>query len=191
MEKYKSLQDFLQQKGVSSQTPMPDIVALKKAYWKEKRKLYYQIEKQRERRINITLSNQEYALVKRSADLHGERVTPHAKAQLLAQLNKSVLLPNEDAIFDLIAEINAIGNNINQVVHTMHAVRAYHDMNRYNELLVGVRQYQKRIETYLKNPPDLYEALEKDLMQNPHHEHKLQQLLHQIQTNKSKDDNQE
>lgn len=190
MPKYESLQDFLQQNGVTGQTTDDRVADLKKKYWKEKRKLYQQIEKERDKRINLTLTAKEYRMVQRAALAKGKRVTPFVKEALLARLGKKPLLHQEDVFLDLIAEINSIGNNINQVVHMMHAIRAYHDVEKYQALVALVRQYQRQIEQHLNDAPDLYTALEQDLMESPNTSERIkqvQQVLDSVQK-KGEDD---
>jgi hypothetical protein len=81
------------------------------------------------RRVNVTLSPQEYERIQINAVLYGERVTSHLKRCALAFLNTDCLIPPDVGrrLDSLLVVMRSIGNNVNQLARYSHEMRVVLD----------------------------------------------------------------
>ena len=76
---------------------------------------------EKRKRVNLSLSDQEHELFLRHADKKGEKLSAFIKKLAFSQLKKqNKYIPTDEeqqSLNDLVNNLRAIGNNINQVAH--------------------------------------------------------------------------
>lgn len=143
--------------------------------------------KAKHKRVNITLTNEEYERVGQASSESGQKVTSFVKSTLLKEVDKVYLLPEDEKVERLILQIRSIGNNINQLTRHIHR-SGFISRDDINQLRVALKQVENRVEGEFAQPHDLLGLIEKELASNPNFSEQLSQLLAQnIGKNKSEE----
>lgn len=71
-------------------------------------------------KMSVRLTEKEYAYLKKQAGLCGLKMEPFIRKLIM---NKEIRPRPPDEYYQLIREINAIGNNINQIAHMANSQR--------------------------------------------------------------------
>ncbi|WP_291728714.1 plasmid mobilization protein [Bernardetia sp.] len=180
MMKFPTLQEYLQSKGVSKKTSKKKIEKHKETYKKLYRSHYYKTKEANQKAIKINPTFREYQLLCRVAKEHKKRVSTYVREAAIAYSKKEYIAPDESLVYDLIAELNSIGSNINQVVHQLHAIRAYNDAAHYEKLLKVVKKCKQKVNTFLTEPPEIEEVLSNYLSKNPSEKQRFLELIERL-----------
>ncbi|KPA16086.1 Bacterial mobilization domain protein [Candidatus Magnetomorum sp. HK-1] len=102
-------------------------------------------------RVNLSLNDKEKELFSRQALKRGEKVSPFIKNLAIAQLKKqNKYIPTDDenqSIKELVRNLRAIGNNINQIAHVAN-VQQKSSMINFIKLRKKVADAEKLIKDY-------------------------------------------
>lgn len=121
----------------------------------EKRRQYQeQYKKQysaKTKRVNLTLTNQEYRAFLREAKAEGMKLTSYIKQLALTSFSQQAHIPSDlkDELKTLRFTIHNIANNVNQIAHysnTVHSMTASDE----NNLLQYLKQLDDVIQSYTK-----------------------------------------
>jgi len=157
MKTFKSLQTYLNDKGVDGSTP-PEKVAEFKVEYRKEYNAHFGREK-RPKRINLSPNGEEYQKLSRCAEEAKLSVSRYVLDAAIAQSDSTLVVPNSDAIYELSRQVNAIGHNINAVVHTIHASKSYNDVSFYKDLSREVTALKKVVIDFLNEPLKLESAI--------------------------------
>jgi hypothetical protein len=119
----------------------------------EKRRQYQeQYKKQysaKTKRVNLTLSNDEYRDFLRQAK--NTKITTYIKRLALAGLHSQTVIPEnlETELKTLRFAIRNIANNVNQIAHYSNTVRSINSQGEHN-LLQHLKQLEDAVEAYTK-----------------------------------------
>lgn len=193
MKNISNLSDYLRTQGVNDSTPAEEVAVYKRAYWKAYHKHYYQERKKQQHRLTLRLTKNEYRRFKVATNDHQlGSMNTFIKQVALAYLDKGYVPRHIQGIEKLSREVNAIGNNINQVVHTIHRTRkrdqltgAYDDekvwqqlQDAYSALAQQVVAMEEKVQVYMKKPPvQLSVALSEFITAHPERVGELQELI--------------
>lgn len=185
-KEHQTLQEFLLKNGVGENSTSDTIEVLKKQYYRRYHKEYYQERKEKRKRVELRFTNQEYSVLKQKAVQEKKALATYLKEQLLHNDNIPVYLStDEKAIHQLRYEINAIGNNINQVVYAMHGMKNYHQEAHYKDLLNQIVEMRNKVQMFLTKPPKLMETLKDQLLEGKLEIGELRALLDTLEQQKS------
>jgi len=119
MDNFPSLREYLKINS-ADHLSKSDITNLRKQY----RLLYFkEYNKRRKKNITLTLRlkiNEYNKIVKFKEELKYPSLNKCIVETLLAYINQKYVFPQEESKQKLVNEINAIGTNVNQVVHKLH-----------------------------------------------------------------------
>jgi hypothetical protein len=102
-------------------------------------------------RVSATLSSEEFARLKESADAHGERVTTHLKRCAFAHLDTRYLVPPDigERLDALLAVMRGIGNNLNQLARYSNEMRYFLDTD---EVRLQLKRMHEEIRRFVVQP---------------------------------------
>ena len=117
----------------------------RKAYFKDYREKY----KSQVKRVNLTLTRDEYKQFSQAAKTENENVTAFIKALALSSLENRSHMPNDlkQELATLRFAIRNIANNVNQIAHYSNTIRAM-TMADENNILQYLKQLEDVIELY-------------------------------------------
>lgn len=187
MKKLPSLSDYLQQEGVSIETPEAKREEVTRQYWKLYHRQYYQYRKQQFKRFTLRLTMPEYERFMHHAKRHHTpdeklHLGNYIKAAALAYVEQKYVPRNTKPIESLTVQIQKVGNNINQVVHAIHRTMIRTDFSgaladkhayaylhqQYQILLKQVVDVKKEVQHYMEKPPlKLADALWELIQEQP------------------------
>ncbi len=127
---------------------------------KEYQRKYREKYKTQAKRVNLTLSKEEYRDFVRAAKSEKKKTSTYIKELALAGLENQAYVPSElqDELKTLRFAIRNIANNVNQIAHYSNIVRSVSTENE-NNLLQHIKQLEEAIYQYtegriLKNSDD-------------------------------------
>jgi len=194
MKDFISLYEFLKSYN-SNALSKQEVTELKKQY----KKLYHaEYNRRRKKPITFTLriKKQDYKRIKTmQKNLNYGSLNKFIITTLLAYIDKGYVYPQDESKQKLINEINAIGTNINQVVHKLHMHSLRMDANTetidsseenlsrilhgYKLLKITIDQLKVSIMDFINTPqPALLGIPWNELQQD---KQKLQPLIHLLQ----------
>lgn len=178
MKTLPSLQQYLDNKGVTNDT-MPDMI---EAYRKEYKRLYHRLYAQKRRqekvRFENTLTKAEYRKLKSFAKRYRRKSLNRFMLDCaFAYLENEYIDHNPELTLALGREIRAIGNNVNQVVHQLHRTRDYQNKNFYELIRDQIKTLQLVVKDFLSHPPNLKTELETLFQQIPESIHDFEHFL--------------
>lgn len=167
MKDFPTLREYLKSKQVFG-LEKAELLNLKKEY----RKLYFkEYNKRRRKHITYTLritDKQHKRLQAEKFHLNYSSLNAFIIETLFAYFDKGYVFPQEESKQQLINELNAIGTNINQVVHKlhMHSLRMYGEkgtldqskvnltriLDGYTLLKEQVDEVHKKIISFIQTP---------------------------------------
>ena len=102
-------------------------------------------------RVSATLSGEEFARLKESADAHSERVTTHLKRCAFAHLETRYLVPPDigERLDALLAVMRGIGNNLNQLARYSNEMRYFLDTD---EVRLQLKRMHEEIRRFVVQP---------------------------------------
>lgn len=168
MKTFPSLADWLSQQGSLSSKTSEEIAALKKSYWAAYHRAYHQHRKKKWKRVTLRLTPSEHQRLTDHASVRCRRINLNTaiKAWALAYLDEQYVPRNNETIEQLYQQIQKIGNNINQVVHSIHRDRKYLSMTgasgerdiqllhtKYAQLTQDVQTLKQAVQDYFSSPP--------------------------------------
>ena len=114
---------------------------------KEYQRRYREQYKSQVKRVNLTLSKEEYLLFSRAAE--NKKVTAFIKELALVTLNGQTSIPEnlKEELKTLRFAIRNIANNVNQIAHHSNAVRSI-TMAEENNLFQHLKQLEEAIQSY-------------------------------------------
>ena len=152
-----------------------------KSYMAAYRKEY----SEKNKRVNVTLSNDEFKRVKQLAESNRKKVTSFAKDLLIQEVDKVYLLPEDEKIESLILQIRSIGNNINQLTRHIHR-SGFIGPDDVNQLRAALKKIEKVVEGKLSQPDDLLSLVKNEIKTNPTFLSQLVEISKNQDTNKGK-----
>lgn len=190
-KKYISLKEFLKSKGVNSNMPKEEISALKKEHEKGYHRWYHQHKRKKEsHRFTLRLSHDEYKRLLRHADANEKKnLGEFIKKSAFSFLDKHYVRFHESSLQLHRQDVTKIGNNINQVVQSIHRMVKKQQLEGRNEsaflyedLIIQILELQKEFNQFIlqleqKPPLRLDEALYLMLLDNPEKLPALQGIL--------------
>jgi hypothetical protein len=206
MKKMPTLKEFLYQAGVNKDTPSDKVQSLKKQYSKAYQKWYQLKRKKDTLRYTLRFSKAEFSELKRMAARYAPtdlptiakkvKLAPFIKKAVLTYLSNQYLPRDEMLVRALGKDIRAIGNNINQVIQSVHRARRKNQLSgtfsddEFNSLysnyfalqsLIG--DLENRLNKFMQQPTKtLKQALEESLIDRPN---KIDQLVDYLLTLKN------
>lgn len=196
MHKFRSLSEYYQAAGITQNSSAAEITAAKKAYLKLYHQSYYQERKNRQKRFTVRMAFDEYDRLEKFTNLHGElSVNQFIKAAAFAYLDQHYIPRHPAQIEKATIAFSRIGNNINQVVRTIHQSKKYHDFMgyagapqtlqvlevRYTELVHEVESLREELRSFFSQPPQsIGTALVTYLQEDPQAIDQIQQLILQL-----------
>jgi len=149
-QKLPRLQAYLVMHGVGAHTPQVEIDALKKQYRKEYQKQYDQKRRKEKKRLEPTLSKAEYQRLKKAAKQHNYKsMSGFLLKCALAYLDQNYIPHDAELIRSYTIQVQRIGNNVNQVVHSLHYQKDYANKAAYQEIKKQIDFLQKKIGEHL------------------------------------------
>jgi Bacterial mobilisation protein (MobC) len=113
---------------------------------------------QKDKKLWIRLSAREKEKIKKIAKENGLSMTELVLLRCSGQIvvNKFDYNRYKASIHEVSREINAIGNNINQVTHAIHIcnrkdITLHHELMRFNELMVIYQESHAQLRILLKD----------------------------------------
>lgn len=163
-----SWREYLVEKGVTTDATPEYLEVLKKQYRKEYQRLYSQQRRKEKKRLEPTLTKVEYRRLKKEARRHKfTSLSGFLKHCAFAYLDKRYICHDQQLIRQYIREINAIGNNINQVVNALHISRDYGAKSYYLHLKAQVAQLKTRLKEHLHTSLPIRDELERLFTEYP------------------------
>ncbi|MCB0515549.1 MAG: hypothetical protein KDD49_05745 [Bacteroidetes bacterium] len=180
MKQLETQQEYLYRHGVGKDTPAEQVAKLKQAYRKLYRKAYH--EENKPETVTLYLTKEEKQLLFKHAKKHHLKLATFAREAVLAYVQQQYVVPDKEQYHDLIAEINAIGHNINQVVRLMHLTGQ--PAQYYDQLRIQFAELEAEVTEFTGSPPSLDEFL-RTALQDPDRKdfiiEQLKQLIHDYQ----------
>lgn len=175
MKDFPSLTEFLIEYGVNQETPKEKVEELKKTYQKSYHHYYYKLRKNREKRLETRLSFTEYRTLQKWAKRHKRKhLAPFLKEMAFAYLNETYIEKDPALTESLLLQIRRIGNNVNQVVQSMHSTRDYSNAKYYESLTSSIEEVRSEVKAFITAPPELspvmvVKYLRKYIKERPEH----------------------
>lgn len=144
----------------------------KKNYMDKYREEY----KQKTRRVNITLSLEEYSAVKSASKDAQKKVSTFVKDCVVQQTSKVYILPNNTTTENLILQLRAIGNNVNQLTRHIHRSGVI-QRSDLTQLQNQVRQVENLVHSKFSNPDDLFGLLDEQVSKSPDLIERLEEFI--------------
>lgn len=171
------LHAFLLQNGYDPTTASLEIIAQAEAEYKR----YYNREKKREYRSRdvtkqVRMTKAEATLIEQNAKRHNQTVGPFIKACTLAYLQKTFVLPDDEQVRNVVFQIRAIGNNINQLAHLANR-RQSEEVVDWVNLRQQLNQVEAIVKEILTKPPTVVGLVGSAIRANPNLILQLQQVL--------------
>jgi len=186
--KQSALSLFLKEHGVTDSTPIKQITQLKREYWKQYQKEYYQERKKKHHRLTLRLSDEEYNRLQSYAQEHQEiSFSTFIKESALAYQEQGYIPRDPNVVNELVSSVRKIGRVINQVVQSLHRMRRRTDNKKPGQIATGegkevmleklereydflvrrVGEIEQEVVRYMQSPPKkmgevLVEILQKD-----------------------------
>jgi len=146
-----------------------ELEEMRKQYRREYQRQYYYVRKERENNLVVRLSRKESRLLKYYAEKHKAKgLHSFLKEIAFSYLENKYVPRDEKHLDEMTKQLNAIGNNVNQLVHRLHQLKyeggASQELNGlhkgYKILLSQVEQLKNEVVTTLSSCPlDLRTAL--------------------------------
>ncbi len=110
-------------------------------------KQYRLANKNRTKRVSLTLSKDEYRAFARASK--GQKISPFIKACALSSLERQALIPDDikEELSTLRFAIRNIANNVNQIAHHSNLVRGITSQDEHN-LLNHIKQLEDLVMRY-------------------------------------------
>lgn len=104
------------------------------------------------KRIQLTLSPQEFADFRKTADIRGESLAGFSKKVLVSSLRKqgSISKKVEDQLRDLKLVFRSLGNNLNQIASRTNKLR-FLSFRDYNRAIKTVYEMEGKLEQFLNS----------------------------------------
>lgn len=151
-----TLKSYLLQQGVKSTTPSDIIAGHKKTFRKKYQQKYQAKRNMMQKRIEMRLSKAEYDFFLLKNKQYNRRYLGRfIKESALAYLQKEYVVVSPTTLATLIEQVKIIGNNINQCIHAMNALKAHHEASRYKALKKSVEVLVDLVQEAFKYPPEL------------------------------------
>lgn len=119
---FPKLRAFLKEKGVNASTSTSEIHALKKEYERAYNRWYHkERRKQKQHRFTLRLSQKEYErLVRHATKLEKKNLSDFIKEAAFTHLDQHYVRFDKKILIEHKQELRKIGNNVNQVVQSIH-----------------------------------------------------------------------
>lgn len=176
--KLPRLRDYLIEMGVTAVTPQADIDVLKKQYRKQYQKLYDEQRRKVKKRLEPTLSKSEYLRIKKAAKRHKRKsLSGFLLECAMAYLDQNYIAHDADLIRKYTIQIQRLGNNVNQVVHSLHYNKDYANKAAYQQLKKQIDSLQKSVHEHLNASLPIGEELVRLFTEQPETVHYFEQFL--------------
>ena len=157
-----NLKSYLEAVGVTEETSAVEREDHKKRYRQLYHRHYARQRRQDRVRLENTLTKAEYRKLKGFAQRYKQdSLNRFVLDCAFSYLEKESMDHDPEQTLQLIYQIRAIGNNINQVVHGLHRTRNYVQQEAYRTLQHQVNLIEQKIENQRKITPCLKSELEK------------------------------
>lgn len=178
-----SLKEYLKKVGVTETTPT-EVVA---THRKEHKRLYNRHYAQQRRRNKVRMESELTKSKFRKLKGFAKRYKREAVNRFLvdcafAYLEDEALEHNLELTRELVRQIRAIGNNVNQVVHQLHRTKAYQHQGFYQHLKDRIDHLELTIVDFIKTPPKLKGELENLFEQVPESIHDFERFLENMKS---------
>ena len=209
MKDFPSLSEFLQQVGVSDETPREEMEALKKKYAKAYQVWYHRHQrKQNTHRYTLRFSNTEWAELNRTVKRHTPADLPHLTQQtdlasfikqiVLSHISKKYVPVDPQPMTALTKELQVANNRLGQIQDSLARLRRNQLLgdsgadvltalgNEYENMQNLISGFTERFTAFMHSPPlALKQALKEYLKERPD---KVGQLIEYLLTlNEQKD----
>lgn len=159
--KLLSLDQYLKRYGVTENTPIEKVNELKVSYRKWYQKEYGKLRRNKEKDIKVRMSLEEYQKLEKGASKHGfTKLSPFLKQMAFSYLEQRFIVPDDAKLQELSTQIQRIGNNINQLVHTAHSLRMYDAKQTYEGVYNEVKNLKIEVKKAVKQPSNIFQVLE-------------------------------
>ena len=168
LKQLPSLSAYLASKGVTESTPKSEIDRFKKAHRKIYQRLYDQQRRKKKKRLQQDVSKAQYQQFKKEAKRHKEK-SPSAFVLkcALAYLNQHYIPHDPELIRQYIIQVRRIGNNINQVVHSLHYQKDYSNKSAYQQIKKQVDTLQEAVHEHMNKSLPIGQELMRLFTENP------------------------
>lgn len=133
-------------------------------------------QRQKTKRLEISLSEQQYQVLQQQAQKHQRPLSTFAKDCIWAYLENMYIVPDEHTIQDLETGMRRIGNNINQLVMHVHRHKSISP-----QTIQTLRQQLGKLEQFLsrtlREPKDLTKLLREAIAQHPNYTQILRRII--------------
>lgn len=168
LKQFPSLQSYLLAKGVTLSTPQQEVDALKKTHRKEYQRLYDQQRRKQKKRLQQDISKTQYQHLKKEAKRHKVKsVSAFVLKCAEAYLNQQFIAHDPELIRQYTVQIQRIGNNVNQVVHSLHYQKDYANKAAYQQIKMQIDTLQKAVQEHLNQSLPIGEELVRLFEENP------------------------
>ncbi len=146
--------EYLESSGVLGKGTDEEIKLAKKAYRKGYYLKYKQKQRQHKPEFTVNFSNEkgEYSIIEHAARRHKMAITAFIRASVLAYLNRSYLVPNQDQVasFELI-----LSQCLNEIQSIVKVREKYHweREQKFEAIEKRIEQLESEIDQIFRNPP--------------------------------------
>ena len=175
----QSIYDYLEQSGVLEWGTEEEIASAKRKYWKDYHVRYKRKRRKKRPEYSVSLSKDEYRILKREADRHHLSVTAYLRKSSLAYAQRIYIVPDEMSIARMEQTLGTCLNEIQKVVHTKPS-NIFQEHKQYTKLRKQIERIEHMITTSLRTPPSLERYIIKAIQTNPGYKNKLIAFLKRL-----------
>lgn len=153
-----------------------------KAYRKER----YLVEKEKTKRVNLTLNLREYERLKSESERSQTKPTAYAKTALMATIDKRMKqsLPAPATITMLVQTLRPIATNFNQLVRRANTYGA--NAAKLDQATQSLHKIQHTIDTALHNPTTIEKQIIAYLYRDPNALFEIESILQNFKSETGK-----
>jgi N-acetylneuraminic acid mutarotase len=111
------------------------------------------------KRVNCTLSNEQYQQLSAAAKQAGMNHTQYLKAAAFAYMNTQYLVPEnlEQALWRLTGQLHAAGNNLNQIARHVNTEKKASNRT-LNQAKSLIEEMDERITAFVRSPAEISQS---------------------------------
>ncbi len=154
--------------NISAETPAAEVARHRQLYRRGYQRHYTKKRRQDKHRLPTEWFKDEYRKLKRFSKRYRQTsLNKFIKHCVFAYLEDEYMEHDTEMAQKLCRQMQAIGNNINQVVHALHVSRDYANKASYEHLKAQVYTLEQVVAKHRREPPKLREQLEQLFIQVP------------------------